>query len=213
MRRADLVRAAALCACAAVAALGEGCGTSQTHTTGTSAQTARYTYYTSSGHAVHYLQQPARLATQPLPGGAIHLLAGLYTQVGEPTRAYLELSLRSVETGGPAGESPAGNVSIPLAEPARKMTMRVERSCLAGAPYSIAFGWLRSAADRVVATNEHGTSNPFHRVTIPSHLRAGGVLVYRLLEGTATTVLTTTPSGHVVRREPYGAGAPQHCPA
>ena len=83
--------------------------------------------------------------------------------------------------------------------------MRVERSCLAGSPYAIAYGWLRAAADRVLATNERGKSEPFRHVALPGSLRAGGALVYRLLEGTATTILTETPRGHVLSREPYGA--------
>jgi hypothetical protein len=209
MRRGHLVRAAALCACAAAVSVASGCGAS--HTRSTAGSRILTTSYTTSDHAVRYLKVPTRLATQPLPGGAIHLLAGLYTQASQPSRPYLEVSVRTQEAG--SRESPAGTVSIPFSEVDRPVTMRVERSCLAGAPYVIAFGWLRSSTDRVVATNERGDTESFHRVTMPGELRAGGSLIYRLLESTATTVLTTTPSGHILSREPYGAGVPQHCSA
>jgi hypothetical protein len=199
-RRGVLARVAALCASVAVVVLAGGCG-GASKVSGT--QTLA-TFHTPSGQGINYLQPPMRLATQPLPGSTLNLVGSLYTQTNQSSRPYFQVAVQE-------GESPSGSVSIPLGEGGRAVTMRVERSCAAGKPYAFAFGWLRSSADRVLATNEHGDTKPFHQVIVPGRLRAGGSLVYRLLDNTATTILTTTSSGRVVAREPYGTGVKARC--
>ena len=180
-----------LLSCVAVALGAAGCGsTSQKE-------------LVHMGASIHY-RYTTQLARQVLPGGAVEIAATSYVYLG---KTYFGLRT-STEESGSSKPAPLGGItmtSVAKSASLEPLMLHVERSCLGGHRFALAYGLLDEPQTHVVAADTNtGTAVQFHRVTIPARFyRPGGTLVYRLLEDNATTVITRTADGRVLSREPY----------
>lgn len=159
----------------------------------------------TTGGPIHY-RATMRLARQPVPGGAVDIAGTSYVYLGKP---YFGLRTSTEEVGTTA-PAPAGGITTTSVDETTgpgPLTLHVERRCLSGHRFALAYGLLHQPQDTVVAVNPHTRATVhFNRVTIPSQLNYdGGVLVYRLLEGNTTTVITRATDGQVLSNEPYGS--------
>jgi hypothetical protein len=136
------------------------------------------------------------LVREAIAGGYVAITGRRYLNHG---RIYLTLAGR-IE---PLNERIASSGGLPLDEGGSgALDMAVYRSCAGSHAYALAYGLLRQPKDAVTAqADAHMIA--FKKVAIPASFGAEGVVVYALLGGGTTNIVTRTPSGQIVGNVSY----------
>lgn len=121
-----------------------------------------------------------------------------FTIVGEAFhffgRIHFALHVDITDQGG-GGESPRG-------ERPKLFSWALYRGCKPQ-QYAIVYGLLKAPRDTVLARTS-GVLRPLHKVAIPAHLHAGGLLVYAAATAVPSELIVRDPDGNTILTEKLG---------
>jgi hypothetical protein len=144
-------------------------------------------------HVLKFLHNGIRpLVHGSLPGGPQFAIVGqAFHFFG---RIHFALQVDITDQGG-GGESASG-------ERPKLFTWALYEGCKPQ-QYAIVYGLLKAPRDTVLARTS-GVLHPLHRVAIPAHLHAGGVLVYAAAGTVPSELILRSPSGRTIVTEKLG---------
>ena len=140
-----------------------------------------------------------RLVHDSLPQGPSFTIRGeRYRKLGSVHfELKLQVSNEELLFGGGSGGAFEGSVAIPNGR--QPFKPQASSGCQPH-PYAIIYGLLKAPNDTVLA-RVSGALVPLHKVAIPAHLHAGGVLAYGAFSPLPTELLIRAASGRTIARQ------------